>query len=645
MSAAPTEKFVKQESWSVQTLYDLISMKKLRKIRAQRPKKWVDFPNPQNRPNKRSYIDFLRQNKNTVHSINFGENIKNGDIIHSNIDGNNRINAILEYVKKPFSLYREHFKELQDFLNNKVINIEDIKKRNPSQEELKKFTEDLKNITEIFENMSYEDIMNFGGKRYFKDINKEDLYTEYLKCHYEDITEIFENLNSLFSIGKNGRFVDKVILNVTVFVGYTTSELNEIFCQLNKYTTTLTETELLASVLDDEDKFDIEDSIIDAQIINAIKEYYISISKNEGLECYTFNHTVDKMNGYNFLIGFQNYLHKSIDCIHLIDSDAISKKNTIPLFFRLFKFLNNNYTFTTQTVNSFIDKMDKVCKIIQEITDELFPKLIEQKVCNKTCKNPVSKLHDNPIYLLLCGALGFIVKDEEKKVYKPELKKVIAYTYLSTFLKNKEDITVSQITPKIQGGGMVETLAHEIHNDPCTITKGINRESFSKMLKRICNERCNPEKSKRPKAKERRELSLPQVTLATNYFVQNVPTKYLKEKLSTEHLFPNSSDWEGDLDKDRIGNQIPMISSLNFARGNKHIRAYKEEVGKMKDYPEFTKFFDKLMPTEETYDNIIDHTRSGRPLITNIDAYNNFCEKNENILIESYLKTIFPTNS
>ena len=40
----------------------------------------------------------------------------------------------------------------------------------------------------------------------------------------------------------------------------------------------------------------------------------------------------------------------------------------------------------------------------------------------------------------------------------------------------------------------------------------------------------------------------------------------LDNEFSIEHIMPNSSEWEGELDKDRIGNLIPIISEINSQR-------------------------------------------------------------------------------
>ena len=61
------------------------------------------------------------------------------------------------------------------------------------------------------------------------------------------------------------------------------------------------------------------------------------------------------------------------------------------------------------------------------------------------------------------------------------------------------------------------------------------------------------------------------------YYKGKIPTNMLDNEFSIEHIMPNSSEWEGELDKDRIGNLIPIISEINSQRGNKHINSYKNK--------------------------------------------------------------------
>ncbi len=109
----------------------------------------------------------------------------------------------------------------------------------------------------------------------------------------------------------------------------------------------------------------------------------------------------------------------------------------------------------------------------------------------------------------------------------------------------------------------------------------------------------------------------------------------LNNNFSIEHIFPNSSEWDGKLDKDRTGNLIPIISRMNSSRGNNHISNYK----KTKEGKEFCKYIKDIIPFDE-YDNIISHTER-KPKIINNELFNKLAEKNEKIYIENFNRCLF----
>ena len=72
------------------------------------------FPNSkkENVPSERKYIEFLYDTCNSVHAITFGVD----KFKLSNIDGNNRINAIVHFVDEPLSLFPEKLYKLKEFI-------------------------------------------------------------------------------------------------------------------------------------------------------------------------------------------------------------------------------------------------------------------------------------------------------------------------------------------------------------------------------------------------------------------------------------------------------------------------------------------------------------------------------------------------
>jgi len=154
-------KQIKNEQWSVADINTRIENKEIVKDKFQRPKKWSILPdNKTERASVREFIDFLSETQNSVHAITFGK--KNNE--YSNIDGNNRLNAITFYLNNPFEVYPEYLNELKEF----VVNNYDI--------------EIHKELMELFSKLKYNEIVNFRYQTYFDELKNEKLnYTNHLK--------------------------------------------------------------------------------------------------------------------------------------------------------------------------------------------------------------------------------------------------------------------------------------------------------------------------------------------------------------------------------------------------------------------------------------------------------------------------------
>ena len=118
------------------------------------------------------------------------------------------------------------------------------------------------------------------------------------------------------------------------------------------------------------------------------------------------------------------------------------------------------------------------------------------------------------------------------------------------------------------------------------------------------------------------------------YYVNNIPTKFLKHNFWIEHMFPFSCSWENQIDIDRLGNIMPIINTINKDRGNKNIREYKKL-----DEEGFLQFI-KIIPSEKLYDEIVSE-ENRKPHIEDSEKYNIHCSENEKKLIDSFLGVMF----
>lgn len=302
MTDSNPNKMIKNEQWYVKPLISKIKNKEIDKPKYQRKRKWDILPKKSNNPSEKNYILFLFDTRNSVHAITFGQ-INNK---LSNIDGNNRINAICHFLDEPFALFPEYLDEIFEFIDNNFEFVISSK------------------FKEIIKNLSYNDLMLFKYNKYFTENGYSELYNNSLKNKRDEMEEPFEKLISKLKLRGEDRFDTNVLINVNLFDGYSTEELCKIFGDINKYNGNLTEIELLACCLYNICDFEISDVIIKVEITECIKEFYTIKNEGEALNCYMYNETYDKMNAYDFMVGLQNYAHKKCKIIEPTDNDGLS---------------------------------------------------------------------------------------------------------------------------------------------------------------------------------------------------------------------------------------------------------------------------------------------------------------------------------
>ena len=159
------------------------------------------------------------------------------------------------------------------------------------------------------------------------------------------------------------------------------------------------------------------------------------------------------------------------------------------------------------------------------------------------------------------------------------------------------------------------------------------------MLNHLFSETNSPHERKLENGKnkndKRRTIKFFEKTIMFYYYKGKIPTNMLDNEFSIEHIIPNSSEWEGELDKDRTGNLIPIISTINSQRGNKHINSYKKKT----EGTTFCEFIKDIIPNDDVYNTIINHDKT--PKIINTEKYNEMCEKNEHIYLQNFVDCLF----
>lgn len=611
----PTEvKLIKTESWPVQTLASKVNQGEIYKPKFQRKRKWLIQPNPRkhNTPSEKNYIDFLYRKRNSVHSITFGHY---GAKL-SNIDGNNRINAIMHYLNEPFALFPE---KLDDLIQALKDNID------------KEF---VPQVVAIVKKMSYSDIITFKYCNYFLK-SHSDLYKNHLKQKRDEIEVEFDKLIEKMLINQMDRFDNTVMINVNIFSGYTTEELAEVFGEINQFSSNLTEQDALASKLYNVKDFVIEDKHLVLSIKENIKQYYENRHSDEILSCYVYDN--DELNAFDFMIGFQDYSHSKCPLIETNDNDNLS------LFFKIYKIIFKESTFTTENVNKFINYIEKVILILKEIETKLFMKnLINKHKIFDSVNTKINSLQKNNWYLIIISVIGAIEQNVNDDVIINSIETCILYHFFVTSLSDKDMRKTYNLINGISfeaGGHFIDNKARDYLKNPMNISKDITREKMEVLLKTLVSENTNSlvfetRPNGKDKKDKRRQRKLHEKVLIYNYYMNKVPVEYLKNEFEVEHICPFSSTWVDDVDIDRLGNIFPILKDLNQSRSNKHLKVYDKL-----DKHKFLKFIEYI-PTTDEYDKMISHAER-KPHITNSAMYNEFCSNNETMLIDCFLDKLF----
>jgi hypothetical protein len=606
----PINKQIKNEQWYVKNLINRIYNGDISKPKYQRKRKWDILPKKENIPSEKKYIEFLFETQNSVHAITFGQ--KNN--VLSNIDGNNRINAIHHFLTEPFCIFPEYLTNINEFIEKSFKNDINL----------------IKEIKDIFNSLSYNDLVNFKYNHYFINNRQEDLYHLHLKILRDDFEPIIEDLQKKCKINSQDNFDTNVKININLFEGYTTEELCKIFEDINKFNCRLTETELLACRLYTIDDFYIKDKIIEVNIKGSLQKYYSEKKENEVLNCYEYQEE-DSINAYDFIVGLQIFSHNSCDIIETVNNDGLS------LFFKIYKTIFKgglDTTFNTNNVNLFIEYIKFSVGIMKDITERIFmEKLTGGGKVFDACNKKLYSLKRNNIYLILVSIIGFYKQGTDKEIILNSIEKCLLYHFFINDIIDKEKREEYKISDSLHyeaGGSYIDNIAGKMLENPILICNKVNEKCIKELLNIIVKESIKPKIEKKINRRNRKFF---EKALIYYYYKTKVPIEYLKHNYWIEHIFPFSSSFLNELDIDRLGNIIPIIDSMNNIRGNKHIDEY--------DSDQFIKFINDIIPSKHIYNSIVKHTKK-KPCIIDIEKFNDFCVKNEDNYINNFILNLFP---
>ena len=395
----------------------------------------------------------------------------------NNIDGNNRINAIYDFINKPFSIYPEYLSNFKKFVND----IEELQ------------NEQKDRLINHFENIMYTDIVKIGRlKLYFGKTDINDIYVNCLsKNGYNDnLDEIIEDIQHKLKIDDSS-CLDKIKINVDIFENYSVTELSNLFEDINKYDSKLTASELLACKLYNLEDFKINNNVLNQSIINKVKEYYKDNKEDEALQCYDFTE-YDIMNAYDFIVGFQNYCHSEFDEI----IGNFNRKG-LSLFFKLYECLYSlDNSFNTVNINCFIDYIQTSCIILKEIFTELFTDQIDDKLFSKSYSKQRTSLSKNNLFIIMIMIIGKIKKNQEEEHIKNILNRQVLFHFFIKNLNKEDKANYKQFDIIRYEGGSSElsALTKNALENPNIFDEKITKNLMEEVLNKIINKKHKPKK-------------------------------------------------------------------------------------------------------------------------------------------------------
>ncbi|MBA43092.1 MAG: hypothetical protein CMF62_03670 [Magnetococcales bacterium] len=613
---------IENKQWRVADLIQ--NLDSIKKPKFQRKKRWVISPkfNKAKKacPSYSEYIKFLYETRNSVDVISFGTIIHSNKQIYVNIDGNNRINAIINFIEQPLYILNEKF-------NDEIRN-------------LRKFLS-----MEIINNLSYNTLSKF---RRLNDLHSISKYIEKLsRDEYNELEDTLIVVQKKLLFPDESTFTESVYLNINIFSNGNSDDYNNIFTSINTHSSSLSENELLASLLYTQNiEFDTTTNVHNFHIKKEIKKYYNERDVGEVLIT-SPNDFTKEINIFDFMIGLQNYLSRD-------EIIPVYNASSLGLIFKIFKIIKNiskinQNSFDNFNFINFTNLMIKMNNILKKIFEKIFTKKLNNKLFGSEFK-VFSLITNNNLYFLCISILSLIkLKIEEKDIVKKLHIAILYHIYVIHLTRKSslddedeeddDDILILKDKDSFKymsGGSHVDLICKKIYDsEPNYLYKMIDKNIYRKLLNKVIEKNIINKDKESNKRGKRRNLNIIHKTFYSMFFKSKVPYDMINNEFSIEHIIPFSTKFNGELDLDRIGNLFPISLNYNKQRSNKHIGNYKHICN---DY--YDLFLNKLC-TEDEYDKIIYYKTKTKPIMMNNEEYKKLCIKNEKYLIDEILNYLF----
>jgi Protein of unknown function DUF262 len=494
--------------------------KNIIKPRIQRQKRWTDEDNKQ-------FIDFLIKRKKNVMPFLLNEKIINSRRIYYLFDGNNRANAILDFILKPLSI-------LNDYIPS---TFHTMIKKHLSEIPLETLMKPRYNLQKLYRDLPDE----------YKEL-KEEKIKEEDEIAFEDMLE---------KIG-NWKFFD-IQLSMSIEYNLSDEEMCDLYTSINKSGKILTKQELLAGSTF-HIKFVKENlPIYFNPFIEHLQVYYGKMSDNEQLmieESGSTNITL-----FEVLVAFQMHLSSKYrindkkSFLHSYTGEA--NKDVV---FSLYEHLGGKYEAVDYNqVYSILQDIEYGFDIIVNTYKNLYDSDINAPSFRDKSFYP--SLHKN-VAILLCL---YVILNKGTEI-RSELKRLCTFhDLMSLHKKNNKDKEYGYDPIEYHGGGAWM---------PQQIKKLIEKKTFDSIpsvdnVIELCQDILLYDSTCIKTG--RKSLTLVKALAVSAFYNYQIPSHRKLEPHDMDHIIPFSTKEKSSVDICRLGNLQLISSSINRSRGTKPI--------------------------------------------------------------------------
>jgi hypothetical protein len=626
----------------------LYTSKLLGKPDFQRAARWLIHldPKKQSVPNMQAFISFLYESRNAQQPISMG----NYDGINQLIDGNNRTNAILNFVINPYLIFPDSFEDIENSIDEVIY---DEKER-----------ECLK---DYFRNRAgYKILWDWANEYDIWEIEEPELLLIYEKNlkKWRPLKKTIMNWKAQFGFKeetqrKNGKVISKKVpinfledikIPFNIFRGYTKKELNKNFKDMNKYTSGLSIGAQLASTL----RFVMIQlsNLYKYKLLPYVEKYYEGRNKSwEVLEQYKIDPSTYQFNPFDILVALHNKVVEDTkfteqDEYGIIEKYEKKESGTgYPLIMKFYECTNsvnskNNLgqgitpdSCTDENMEKFCEEVSYIMDLIKETLLDIAPTNITNVLYDAKSKNWMYKMGDNRL-LVLFKCIKRRRRDMNETDIKSKLKIAIVYNLLTSLVKNTQDKKRFNVDNPLAVSGHWVGLWDDEQDVIDKLDEMITEEKFRNLVEYFVSQSNNPGLKK-----NRGKWNAGYRLLHSLVFMKKAPIDMVSKVFSVEHIFPHSTMYEGECDLDRPGNTFPTFHHINVKRRNGDLSIYYEPENK-----DYIDAFGEIIPSNEQYHKVVSYESIGsKPKMVNMELYNEICERNERLCIDTIVNKYFPS--